>query len=133
MVQILILVIFYLTKYKNISVYDISYKTSTGPEPLRIRCDKTDGFIMVLEGKIKHLVLFDYGLFDKICNKIKYLISKKGGITNSINHNFGRNLNSYNSLPIQKILTFHNVMILIKLVVSKNKNKYYYIFRKRFV
>ena len=32
---------------------------------------------MVLDGKIKHLVLFDYGLFDKICNKIKYLISKK--------------------------------------------------------
>ena len=39
--------------------------------------DKIDGFIMVLDGKIKNLVLFDYGLFDKICNKIKYLISKK--------------------------------------------------------
>ena len=26
--------------YKNISVYDISYKTSTGPELLRIRLDK---------------------------------------------------------------------------------------------
>ena len=104
-----------------------------GPEPLRIRCDKIDGFIMVLESKIKHLVLFYYGLFDKICNKIKYLISKKRGITNSINHNFGRNLNSYNSLPIQKKLTFHNVMILIKSVASKNKNEYYYTFRKRFV
>ena len=32
---------------------------------------------MVLDGKIKDLVLFDYGLFDKICDKIKYLISKK--------------------------------------------------------
>ena len=106
MVQILILVIFYLIKYENISVYDISYKTSMGPEPLRIRCDKIDGFIMVLESKIKHLVLFYYGLFDKICNKIKYLISKKRGITNSINHNFGRNLNSYNSLPIQKKIDF---------------------------
>ena len=31
---------------------------------------------MVLDGKIKHLVLFDYGLLDKICNEIKYLISK---------------------------------------------------------
>ena len=31
---------------------------------------------MVLDGKIKHLVLFDYRLFDKICNKVKYLTSK---------------------------------------------------------
>ena len=82
---------------------------------------------MVLDGKIKHLVLFDYGLLDKICDKIKYLISKKSGITNSINHNFGRiRIGSYNSLPIKKILTFHNVIILIKSVVNKNKNKYYY-------
>ena len=43
---------------------------------MRIRFDKIDGFIMVLDGKIKHLVLFDYGLFGKICNEIKYLISK---------------------------------------------------------
>ena len=63
--------------YVNISVYEISYKTSTSPKPLRIRFDKIDGFIMVLDGKIKQLVLFDYWLFDEICNKIKYLISKK--------------------------------------------------------
>ena len=35
-------------------------------------------------------------------------------------------VDSYNSLPIKKILTFHNVIILIKSVVNKNKNKYYY-------
>ena len=63
--------------YVNVSVYEISYKTSTSPKPLRIRFDKIDGFIMVLDGKIKQLVLFDYWLFDEICNKIKYLISKK--------------------------------------------------------
>ena len=34
-----------------------------------------DGFIMVLDEKIKHLVLFDYGLLEKVCDKIKYLIS----------------------------------------------------------
>ena len=82
---------------------------------------------MVLNGKIQHLVLFDYELFDQICNKIKYLISKKSGIKNSINHNFGKiRIDSYNYLPIQKILTFHNVIILIKSVVKKNKNEYYY-------
>ena len=35
---------------------------------------------MVLDGKMKHLVLFDYGLLDKICYKVKYIISKKGVI-----------------------------------------------------
>ena len=58
----------------------------------------------------------------------------KSGITNSINQNFGwMKIDSYNSLPIKKILTFH-VIILIKSVVNKNKNNYYYIyiFRKRF-
>ena len=64
-------------------------------------------------------------MFDKICDKIKYLISKKSGITDSINHNFGKiRIDSYSSLPIEKILTFHNVIILIKSVVNKNKNNY---------
>ena len=62
---------------ENISVYNISYKTQTGPKPLQIRFDKIDGFIISLDGKIKHLILFDYGLFNNISDKIKYLISKK--------------------------------------------------------
>ena len=48
-----------------------------GPKPLCIRFDKIDGFIIVLDGKIMHLIVFDYGLLNKICDKIKYLISKK--------------------------------------------------------
>ena len=53
--------------------------------------------------------------------------SEKSGITDSINHNFGRiRIDSYDSLPIEKLLTFHNVIILIKSVVNKNKNEYYY-------
>ena len=52
---------------------------------------------------------------------------EKRGITDSINHNFARiRIDPYNSLPIEKILTFHNVIILIKSVISKNKNSYYY-------
>ena len=57
--------------------------------------------------------------------KIKYLISEKSGITESINHNFGRiGIDSYDFLPIEKIVTFHMVIILNKLVVTKNKNQY---------
>ena len=66
--------------YENISVYEISYKISTGPETLHIRFDKIDGFITAC-GKFRHLVLFDYRLFDKVCDRIKYLISEKRNIT----------------------------------------------------
>ena len=111
--------------YKNIAVYDILYKTSAGPKTIRF--NKIKGFIMVLHGKINYLLLFDYGLFDKICDKIKYVMNEKSGITDSINHNFGRiTFDSYNSFSIQKILTFHNMIILIKSVVNMNKNEYYY-------
>ena len=34
---------------------------------------QTDGFITVRGGEFRHVVLFDYRLFDKICDKIKYL------------------------------------------------------------
>ena len=44
---------------------------------MRIRFNKTDGFIIILGDKTKHLILFDYGLFHKICDKIKYLIIQK--------------------------------------------------------
>ena len=70
--------------------------------PLRIRFHEIDGFIKIHD-KIRYLVLFDYSYCDKICDKIKYLISEKSGITDSINHNFGRiRIDSYNSLPIEK-------------------------------
>ena len=105
----------YNKKYENISIYNISYKTS-----------KIDGFIRI-HNKIRYLVLFDYSYCDKICDKIKYLISEKGGITDSINHNFAKiRIDSYDSLPIEKMFTFHNVIILIKSVVNRNKNEYYY-------
>ena len=94
---------------------------------MHIRFDKVDGFIRVRGGEFKHLILFDYGLFDKICDTIKYLISENGGITDSINYNFGKiRIDSYNSLSIEKILTFHNVITLIKSIVNMNKNEYYY-------
>ena len=129
MVQKLILGNILLDKklYEKISVYNILYKIPTVPKPLRIRFDKIDGFILSFDCKIKHLILFDYGLFNKICDNIKYLISKKSDIANSINHNFRKiKIDSCNSLPIKKILTFQNVIILIKSIGNKNKNKYYY-------
>ena len=66
----------YKENYKNILVYNISYKTSTGAKPLRIRFNKTDGFVKTCNG-FRCLVLFDYSYCDKICDKIRYLISNK--------------------------------------------------------
>ena len=48
-----------------------------GPKPSHIRFDKMDVFIRVSGVESRHLVLFDYGLFDKICDKIKYFNWKK--------------------------------------------------------
>ena len=36
--------------HKNILIYDISYITLIGSKPLRIRFDKTDGFIKIYDG-----------------------------------------------------------------------------------
>ena len=104
---------------ENISPYNISYKASTGPKPFCIKFDKIDGFIISLDGKIKHLVLFDYGLSDEICDKIKYLISQKSATTNRINYNFEKiKPDSYNSLPIKKILTV-TIRIMLQYSLSQ--------------
>ena len=50
-----------------------------GSIPLNIRFDTIVGFIKIYDG-IRYLVLFSY-LHDKICNRIKYLVSEKSGIT----------------------------------------------------
>ena len=36
------------------------------------------------------------------------------------------NIDSIDSLPLGKTLTFHNLIILIMSVVNKNKKEYYY-------
>ena len=92
---------------------------------MRIRFNKIDAFIKIHD-KIRYLVTFDYNYCDKMYN-IKYLMSETSGIKDSINHNFARiAIDLYDSLPTEKILTFHNVIIPIKSVVNKNKDEYYY-------
>ena len=59
----------YKEKYEIILIYDISYGTSTGAKPLRIRFNKIDGFIKIHD-KIRYLVSFDYSCCDKIWDKI---------------------------------------------------------------
>ena len=45
----------------------------------------------------------------------------------ALTHNFRIiKIDSYNSLPKEKTLTFRNFIILIKSVANNNKNEYYY-------
>ena len=115
----------YKEKNKNILIYDISYETSAGAKPLHLKYHKINGFIKI-RNKIRYLVLFD-DWCGKICGRTEYLISKKSGITDNVNYNFAIiKFDSHDSLPIEKILTLHNVIIFIKSVVNKNKNEYYH-------
>ena len=103
-------------------IYDISFKSLIDPKPLRIRFDKMDGFIRIYDG-IRYLTMFS----SKKIDRIRYLISLKSGITYIFCHFLEKvKVDSYDSFPIEKRLTLHNVIILIKSVVNKGKNHYYY-------
>ena len=91
---------------------------------MRIRFDKVHGFVRVYDGTI-YLVLLGVEKYDAIDNRIRYLISQKGGITYVFSHYYAK-IDSYDSLPLEKTLTFHNVIILITSVFDKDKNKYYF-------
>ena len=82
-------------------------------KPLRIRFDKIDGFIRVYDGA-RSLVLFGSEKHNSINNRIRYLISVKNGIAYVIFHNYENiKVDSYDSLHLEKAMTFHNFMILI--------------------
>ena len=95
-------------------------------KPLWIIFDKIDGFIRVYDGT-RFLVLFGSEKYDFIYNRIRYLKGVKSVITYVDSHNYSRiKLDSYDSLPQEKTMTFYKVIILIKAVFNKNKNNYYY-------
>ena len=111
--------------HENILIYDISYKTLIDSKPLRIRLNKIDGFIRIYDGT-RYLTLFGSKKYDAIYNRIRYLISLKSGITYIFSHYFAKiKVDSYDFLPIEKILTLYNVIMHIKTVLNKDKNHYY--------
>ena len=111
---------------KIILIYDISYKTLIGPKTLLIRFDKIDGFIRILM-ELVILTLYGSEKYDAIYNTIRYLISVKSSITYIFSHYYAKiKVDSYDYLPIEKRLNLHNVIILIKSVLNKDKNHYYY-------
>ena len=84
-----------------------------GAKPLRIRFDKVDGFIKDYNGT-RYIVLFGLEECDVIYNGIRYLVRQKSGIKNVFDYNYAKiKADSYNSLPLEKTLNFHNLIVLI--------------------
>ena len=84
-----------------------------------IACYAREDRFIEIHNKIRYLILFDEWC-DKICDRMKYLVSEKNGIADIICHDYGKfRINSYTSLPI-KILIFHIVIIPIRPVFYKN-------------
>ena len=75
---------------------------------MRGRFDKLNWFIEVYDGT-RYLVLFDSEKCD------------------AISHNYTRiKVDSYDPLPLEKTLTFHNVIIHVVSVWNKDQNRYCY-------
>ena len=107
-------------------IYDTSYKIVIGPKLLCIRFDRIDGSVKIYNGA-KYLVFFSPEEYDAIYNRIRYLISLKSSITYvSFHYHAKIKVDLYNSLPREKTLTLHSVIILIKSVLNKDQNYYYY-------
>ena len=97
----------YKNSFETIFIYDISYKTFMNEKLLRIRFNKVNGFINIYDGT-RYLVLFGPKWYGAIYYRIRYLITDKSNITDSIDHNFARiRIDLYNSLLTETILTFH--------------------------
>ena len=91
-----------------------------------IKLDKIDGFIRVYDGT-KYCVLFRDEKCHFIYNRIRYLKEVKSGIPYVFSHNYARiKVTSYDSLPLEKPLIFHNVITHSKSVWNKDQNHYYY-------
>ena len=79
-----------------------------GSKPLRIRFDKINEIIRIYDGA-RYLTLFGTKTYDAISEELDII-----------------KIDFYDSLPIEKTLTLHNVIILIKSVLNKDKNQHYY-------
>ena len=74
-------------RYKNILVYNISYKTLIDAKPLPVRFNKINRFIKVYDG-VRCLLLSGTENYDLIYNRIRYLIGLKSGIKYVFSHNY---------------------------------------------
>ena len=109
-------------------VIDTCYYCLIRAKSLRIRFNKLNEFNRIYDSTT-YLVLFGPETFDAIFNRI----TVKSGITYVISHNCAKiKIDSFDSFPLEKTLTLHKVIILIKSVFNKyNNNCCYNIFLEK--
>ena len=87
---------------------------------------KIDGFIRVFDGT-RNFLLFGPEKYDASYKRGGYLLRLKSGITYVIPDNYARiEFDSFDSLPLEKTLTLHNVTINVKPVLNRDQNHFYY-------
>ena len=97
-----------------------------GAKLLHIRFNKVDGFISVYDGN-RYLVLFGSQKMWCYLWQDQMFYKSKNCITYAASHNYVRiKIDSYNALPLEKTLTLHNVIVLLKSVFNKVQINYYY-------
>ena len=97
--------------------FNISYKTLIDPKPYKT----------LIDPKTRYFKLFTLEEYETIFCRIRFLISEKSDITYILSHYFPKlKVDSYDFLPIEKILTLHNAIMHIKSILNKDKNHYYY-------
>ena len=108
--------------HENVLICDISYETLIGPKPLQTEFDKIDRLIRIEDGT-RYLTLFGFENYDAIYNRTRYFVSLKSSITYTFSYYFAKTkVDSCDSLPIEKRLTLHNLIILINSVLYKMKS-----------
>ena len=67
----------------------------------------------------RYLVLFGLEKYNAIYNSIRYLIRVRSGITVVFSHNNVKiKIDSYDLLPLETVLTLHNIIMHIKFLIN---------------
>ena len=104
----------------------IPCKTLIGAKSLCIRFDKVNGFIRVYD-RTRYLELFGLEKYNDIYDRIGYLLGLKSDIAYVFSYKFGKiKIDSNDDLPLEEMLTLHNVIIITKSVFNKDQSHYYY-------
>ena len=91
---------------------------------MRIRFDKFDGFSRTYD-RARFIALFGSEKCGAIYDEIRYFRGQYHGITCVLFDNYARiKIDSYESFPLDKTLTLHNVIIFIKSVFNKDQIGY---------
>ena len=104
--------------YENLLIYEVLYKTLISVKALSVVFDKVYRFITDYDGN-KYLVLFRPEKHNVIFDRIGYVIGMKSGATYVFSHNYTKiKIYSDDDLNLEKGLTMHHVVILVKLVFN---------------